>query len=30
MNKNKKKKFFMKNEKLEIKKAGLAIIKNLG
>ena len=30
MNKNKEKKIFMKNEKLEIKKAGLVLIKKLG
>jgi len=30
MNKNKEKKIFMKNKKLEIKKAGLALIKKLG
>ena len=30
MNKNKEKKIFMKNEKLEMKKAGLALIKKLG
>jgi hypothetical protein len=30
MNKNKEKKNFMKNEKFEIKKAGLALIKKLG